>query len=726
MAAAAAASLRAGNGALSRLKALLHLPVSLRLNRTLAGGELQAQEEQAEASSDGAAHLVEIDMSKWKTYDARSCGVTGHSIPKSPWTVLALLRDAGFNAYLVGGCVRDLILKRVPKDFDVITTASLQQVKEKFHRCDIVGKRFPICRVRIKGSVVEVSSFKTIAKRAEEKEKVAFSCKPSGCNKRDFILWRDSMHRDFTINSLFFDLSENKIYDYTNAMEDVRSLKLRTIIPAQLSFEEDCARILRGVRIAARLGLALSRDIEIAIGSLSSSIAGLNKHRLMLEINSILSYGAAEPSLCLLQRLRLLEIILPFHAAYLDQQNRGHSAQSSLMLMRLFFNMDKLVSCNQPSDCTLWIGLLAFHLALVNNPQDASVIWAFASTLHHGKWKGASQFANKHAKLRVNFVPEISGSSTYKSALAERVSNLASLVQESVSILSDTNRLIESMTRYPHSSCSGLVLIQEQVANNVREIFQVLVNDVEFYNDGRECFEINYELLGKGFLRETRHVLGTIILNTMSGGVVQQEEAVEDKKLLDAVGDQQEIVISKQSRHASLSHLIAQEVFKDDNKSSQPVSSSDSLEGSVDEQQKFNGGRCISIEQKVVAKKRRGGLAYKSVEVEECQEFVKAFQSSRREANVVKGERLRINETLAEMKGGTKERVKAVKRHSSKNSASKNQLDITEKHESTSKDVRKQENVLIVERGLKEAKRRKREVLVEEESSRPLLSDIFR
>ncbi|XP_048128546.1 uncharacterized protein LOC115736474 isoform X2 [Rhodamnia argentea] len=570
------------------------------------------------------------------------------------------------------------------------------QVKERFHRCDIVGKRFPICRVRIKGSVVEVSSFKTMAKRAEGKEKVIFSCMPSGCSEKDFILWKDSVHRDFTINSLFFDPSENKIYDYTNAMEDVRSLKLRTIIPAQLSFEEDCARILRGVRIAARLGLALSRDIEIAIGSLSSSITRLNKDRLMLEVNSMLSYGAAESSLCLLQRLRLLEIILPFHAAYLDQQNRGHSAQSSLMLMRLMYNLDKVVSCAQPSDCTLWIGLLAFHLALVKNPQDALVIWAFASTLYYGKWKGASQFANKRAKLEVNFVPEISGSSSYKSALAESVRNLASLVQESVSILSDTDRLIESMSRYPHSTCSGLVVIQEQVANNVREIFQVLVSDVVSYNDGRECFEISYELLGKGFLRETRHVLGKIILNTMSGGVVQGEEAVEGKKLMDAVGYQQKTIVSKQNERSSLSHFIAHEVFKDDNKSSQAVSSSELLKGGVDEKQKFDGERCSPFEQKVVVKKRR------------C-------------------ERLGVNGIPKDMKGETKQQVKAVKRCSSENSASKNQLDLTEKHESISEDVKKQENVLIIERALKEeAKHRKRKVSVEEESSRPLLSDIFK
>ncbi|KAI3415162.1 uncharacterized protein J3R85_015484 [Psidium guajava] len=687
-----AVCLRAGHGVLSRLKALCQLPVSLRLNRMLAGGELQAQEP-AEVSSDGVGHLVEIDMSTWKTYDARSCGVTGHLIPKSPWTVLALLRDAGFNAYLVGGCVRDLILNRIPKDFDVVTTADLQQVKERFHRCDIVGKRFPICRVRIKGSVVEVASFKTMAKTAEGKEKVIFSCMPRGCSEKDFILWRDSVHRDFTINSLFFNPSENKIYDYNNAMEDLRSLKLRTIIPAQLSFEEDCARILRGVRIAARLGLALSRDIEIAIGSLSSSITCLNKDRLMLEVNSMLSYGAAEPSLCLLQRLRLLEIILPFHAAYLDQQNKGYTAQSSLMLMRLLYNLDKVVSCNQPSDCTLWIGLLAFHLALVKNPQDALVIWAFASTLYYGKWKGASQFANKR---EVNFGPEISQSSSNKSALAESVRNLASLVQESVSILSDMDRLNELMSRYPNSSCSGLVLIQEQVVNNVREIFQVLVSDVESYNDGRGCFEINYELLGKGFLRETRHVLGKIILNTMNGGVVQGEEAVEGKKLMDAVGYQQETVVSKQNEGSSLSHFIAQEVFKDHNKCSQPMSSFELLKGGVDEKQKFDGERCSPFEQKVVVKKRRG-------------------------------ERLRVKGILKDMKGETKQRVKAVKRCSLEHSVSKNQLDLTEKHESISEDVNKQENKLIIERGLKEeAKRRKRKVLVEEESSRPLLSDIFK
>ncbi|XP_021892908.1 WPP domain-interacting tail-anchored protein 2-like [Carica papaya] len=87
------------------------------------------------------------------------------------------------------------------------------------------------------------------------------------------------MHRDFTINSLFFDPFSNKIYDYTNGMADIKSLKLQTLVPAHFSFKEDCARILRGLRIAARLGLSLSKDIESAIHDLSSSIESLGQNK---------------------------------------------------------------------------------------------------------------------------------------------------------------------------------------------------------------------------------------------------------------------------------------------------------------------------------------------------------------------------------------------------------------------------------------------------------------
>ncbi|KAF3627984.1 hypothetical protein FXO37_29589 [Capsicum annuum] len=112
-----------------------------------------------------------------------------------------MLTVDGFEAYLVGGCVRDLILNRIPKDFDIITNARLRQIKKQFHHCEIVGRRFPICRVHAKGSVVEVSSFDTVAKHSEKEEECFVPKMPKGCAEKDFILWNNSMHRDFTINS---------------------------------------------------------------------------------------------------------------------------------------------------------------------------------------------------------------------------------------------------------------------------------------------------------------------------------------------------------------------------------------------------------------------------------------------------------------------------------------------------------------------------------------------
>ncbi|XVE87528.1 hypothetical protein DITRI_Ditri18aG0125000 [Diplodiscus trichospermus] len=460
------------------------------------------------------------------------------SIPS--WTVLSILHKGGFEAYLVGGCVRDLVLKRIPKDFDVITTADLKQIKKKFNHAVIVGRRFPICRVHIKGSVIEVSSFNTVAKHDEDKERALSFLVPNGCDEKDLIRWRNSRNRDFTINSLFFDPFTCNIYDYNNGLSDLKSLELRTLIPAHVSFQEDCARILRGLRITARLGLSISNDTESAMHDLSASIEGLDKFRLMLEMNYMLSYGAAVSSIYLLQRFNLLNLVLPFQAAYINQQI---SAKNSMMLMKLFFNMDKLVSCDRPADSHLWVGLLMFHLALVNNPQDAHVVWTFASVLYHGKWKEGVEFAREHSKVEVKFIPEISGFSETKSDedLAKEVAQLASLMQDSVWALTDTSILFESMSRYPFSPCSGLVFVPKKTAQDTAKIFDLMVEDTRSFINRRrrENPEINYYLLGKGDPCETRYVLGKIILETMKAGIGDAKETANGAKDLQPMGTEE-------------------------------------------------------------------------------------------------------------------------------------------------------------------------------------------
>ncbi|KAK9164697.1 hypothetical protein Syun_005599 [Stephania yunnanensis] len=383
-------------------------------------------------------------------------------IPIATWMVLKRLRRKGFEAYLVGGCVRDLLSKRIPKDFDVITTAQLKQIHQIFHRSNIVGHRFPICLVNVRGSLVEVSSFDTAAKHGKQNDSNHLPTLLGDFDKKDFVRWRNSMDRDFTINSLFFDPFVDKIYDYNNGIRDLRLRKVKTVSPAQSSFEEDCARILRGLRIAARLGLTFSKETAAAIQNLYLSIMDLSKNRLMMELNYMLSYGAAESSIRLLKRYKVLDILLPVHAAYLNQQIHRESTQSSYMLLKLFSCVDKLLACDRPSHCSLWVGLLAFHLALVNKPQDALVVWAFSSVLYHGKWNKAVEFARKQADMPVKFSPEIlEGSLTISdNDLAEEVTCFVSHVVSSISSLTKEESLLESMNKYfalPMSGCGTCI-----------------------------------------------------------------------------------------------------------------------------------------------------------------------------------------------------------------------------------------------------------------------------
>ncbi|XP_021760031.1 uncharacterized protein LOC110724849 [Chenopodium quinoa] len=469
------------------------------------------------------------DTSKWKKMDARELGLTLSMIPYGSKTVVKILQSEGHDAYFVGGCVRDLLLNKIPKDFDVVTSASLRQIKKKFHRAFIVGRRFPICKVHVRGSEVEVSSFETVTSQDGEKEEAHLPKMPKGYDEKDLMRWRNSLHRDFTINSLFYDPFAQKVYDYTDGMTDLLSMKLQTLAPAQSSFQADCARILRGLRIAARLGFSFTKETEKAIENLYLSVKTLDKARLMMEMNYMLSYGASQSSFLLLQKFKILEIFLPFHAAYLADQSAG---QTPVMLMKLFSNLDDMISCDQPCDSVLWISLLVFHLALVNNPQEAFVVWTFSSLLHHGTWDEGVKAARELSGGHVNFTPEILNSfdDVAGEELAERVSEFASIVLDSIGALTDSKILRKIMARYPSSPCPAAVFISKNAGKAATAIFDVLEGNIKYLRKKRHCYGIDYELLGKGDIAETRFVLGKVIMDTMRGGITNSRPKLLSEK----------------------------------------------------------------------------------------------------------------------------------------------------------------------------------------------------
>lgn len=464
--------------------------------------------------------------------DSRTLGFKSSHISQSTWTVLKILQAKGFEAYLVGGCVRDLILGKTPKDFDVVTTATLAEIKKQFHRCIVIGRRFPICQVYMYGCKTEVSSFDTVHIDAHQRERILLEM-PKECVKKDFELWKDSMRRDFTINGLFYDPFVNSIYDYVDGIRDVIASEVRTVIPAHLSFTEDCARILRGLRIVARLGLRFSRDTDIAVQDLASSILTLGKARLVMELNFMFAYGAAVPSICVLQKYKLLDRLLPIQAAYLTDQAKKQLGESSIMLMKLFSHVDELLAADHPSDCNLWLGLLAFHLALVEHPQNALVVWNFASVLYFGTWKTGVKYASESVRKHVGFAPEILELSGTKydnllldeteldESLLEETSNLISLINSSLDAFINPEALEKSLAKYQiilpcsESVTGHQMIFSERAIRNVTKLFDDLGVDLRSYSRTRETSDVNYEMLKRGDADETRFVLAKIILATL-------------------------------------------------------------------------------------------------------------------------------------------------------------------------------------------------------------------
>lgn len=184
-------------------------------------------------------------------------GINADDLDANALKVVETLHENGFEAYLVGGCVRDLLCGEKPKDFDVATDATPEQVKELFRRARLVGRRFPIAHVRFGRHIIEVSTF-----RQGQLEHVETT--EQGLIVKDHVfgsMAEDAFRRDFTINALYFDIREQEIVDYVGGLEDIESKRIQFIGDPAERIAEDPVRILRAIRFAAKLGFELDDDL---------------------------------------------------------------------------------------------------------------------------------------------------------------------------------------------------------------------------------------------------------------------------------------------------------------------------------------------------------------------------------------------------------------------------------------------------------------------------------
>ncbi|MEM7078935.1 MAG: polynucleotide adenylyltransferase PcnB [Pseudomonadota bacterium] len=204
-------------------------------------------------------------------------------------TVVAQLNDAGFDAYLVGGCVRDLLCGKSPKDFDVATNATPEEVKGLFNRSRLVGRRFPIAHVRFGREIIEVSTF-----RKGEADEVETDRRGMIVQDRAFgTLSDDAFRRDFSINALYFDVAQHEIIDYVGGIEDIRDQRLRLIGDPATRLAEDPVRLLRAIRFAAKLGFSIDAEIMEHVEDCADRLEAIPGARLFDEFMKLFLSGYA-------------------------------------------------------------------------------------------------------------------------------------------------------------------------------------------------------------------------------------------------------------------------------------------------------------------------------------------------------------------------------------------------------------------------------------------------
>ncbi len=242
--------------------------------------------------------------------------------------VLYRLKDAGFIAYLVGGSVRDLLLGRRPKDFDIGTSAHPYQVKRLFRNCWVIGRRFRLAHVKFGEKIVEVATFRRHipASDAADLEPPPGDGHPPLSDEareraaRDLLIRRDNtfgtaeedaFRRDFTINALFYDIATFSIIDYVGGLRDLRERVIRAIGDPDERFLEDPVRMLRAVAFAGRLGFTVDRPVVEAIGRNRGEIARSSPARLVEEYYKILRSGSSAAVFRQAADLGLLEAVTP-------------------------------------------------------------------------------------------------------------------------------------------------------------------------------------------------------------------------------------------------------------------------------------------------------------------------------------------------------------------------------------------------------------------------------
>jgi poly(A) polymerase len=279
-----------------------------------------------------------------KVYPRSEHMISRSLISDNALKVLYRLKKAGFEAYLVGGCVRDLLLGREPKDFDVATDAHPEQVRSVFRNCRLIGRRFRLAHVHFGEEIIEVATFRGLVAEETHSERVL----ENGRILRDNVygsIEEDAFRRDFTVNALYYNIADFSVVDYVGGMDDHKAGMLRLIGDPEPRYREDPVRMLRAVRFAVKLGFTIHPSCAEPIPRLARLLEEIPAARLYDEVMKLFLSGYAVQTFEQLRHYRLFGALFPETERSLAEEQQGFPLT---FLAKALESTDARVQDNKP------------------------------------------------------------------------------------------------------------------------------------------------------------------------------------------------------------------------------------------------------------------------------------------------------------------------------------------------------------------------------------------
>lgn len=295
--------------------------------------------------------------------------ISRKQISENALKVLYRLNKSGFKAYLVGGGVRDLLLGIEPKDFDVVTNATPEEIKKLFRNCRVVGRRFRLAHIVFGRDVIEVATFR--GHHGESNEKVS-KANAEGRLLRDNVygeIDEDAERRDFTVNALYYDISDYSIRSYGGGMTDLKAGTLRLIGDPETRYREDPVRMLRAVRFATKLNMGIETVTAAPIKQLAPLLKDIPAARMYEEVLKLFFAGKALANFELMQEYKLFAPLFPQVAALLKDDPKGTTMK---MVQAIMKSTDQRVNEDKPVTPSFFYAALLWY-PLRQRAEDIAV-----------------------------------------------------------------------------------------------------------------------------------------------------------------------------------------------------------------------------------------------------------------------------------------------------------------------------------------------------------------